>query len=178
MGALWSEQRKEIVRTLWADGLSASQIAHQLGGVTRNAVLGVVHRMGLSGRVVTVRKKPTDWRIYQKSRAQRATHNATHFLAIAVNLDPGFTEQLRPDDQNIPAEQRKSFAEIENHHCHWPVGDPSQRGFFFCGDPTADLLGGRPYCRGHAARAFTTPAPRPRTRYADNQRSDARRYPA
>jgi len=46
----WTEDRVEILTKLWAEGLSASQIAKQLGGVTRNAVIGKVHRLGLSGR--------------------------------------------------------------------------------------------------------------------------------
>ena len=46
----WTEERVAILSKLWADGLSASQIAGELGGVTRNAVIGKVHRLGLSGR--------------------------------------------------------------------------------------------------------------------------------
>ena len=46
----WTEDRVELLKKLWQDGLSASQIAGQLGGVTRNAVIGKVHRLGLSGR--------------------------------------------------------------------------------------------------------------------------------
>ena len=46
----WTDERVELLKKLWLDGLSASQIAKQLGGVTRNAVIGKVHRLGLSGR--------------------------------------------------------------------------------------------------------------------------------
>jgi GcrA cell cycle regulator len=46
----WTEERVGTLKKLWLDGLSASQIAKQLGGVTRNAVIGKVHRLGLSGR--------------------------------------------------------------------------------------------------------------------------------
>src|SRR6266851_96252 len=46
----WTDERVEILKKLWLEGLSASQIAKQLGGVTRNAVIGKVHRLGLSGR--------------------------------------------------------------------------------------------------------------------------------
>ena len=46
----WTDERVETLKKLWLDGLSASQIAKQLGGVTRNAVIGKVHRLGLSGR--------------------------------------------------------------------------------------------------------------------------------
>ena len=46
----WTEERVEQLKKLWSDGLSASQIAGELGNVTRNAVIGKVHRLGLSGR--------------------------------------------------------------------------------------------------------------------------------
>ena len=46
----WTDERVELLRKLWADGLSASQIAAQMGGVSRNAVIGKVHRLKLSGR--------------------------------------------------------------------------------------------------------------------------------
>src|SRR5690606_10360477 len=46
----WTDERVELLKRLWADGLSASQIAGELGGVTRNAVIGKVHRLSLSGR--------------------------------------------------------------------------------------------------------------------------------
>jgi GcrA cell cycle regulator len=46
----WTDERVELLKKLWAEGLSASQIANQLGGVSRNAVIGKVHRLKLSGR--------------------------------------------------------------------------------------------------------------------------------
>ena len=49
----WTDERVELLKKLWIDGLSASQIASELGGVTRNAVIGKVHRLSLSGRAKT-----------------------------------------------------------------------------------------------------------------------------
>src|ERR671912_55021 len=46
----WTDERVELLTKLWSDGLSASQIAGELGGITRNAVIGKVHRLKLSGR--------------------------------------------------------------------------------------------------------------------------------
>ncbi|MEL7026638.1 MAG: GcrA family cell cycle regulator, partial [Pseudomonadota bacterium] len=46
----WTEERVDVLKRLWADGKSASQIANELGGVTRNAVIGKAHRLGLSNR--------------------------------------------------------------------------------------------------------------------------------
>ena len=57
----WTDERVETLKKLWIDGLSASQIAKQLGSVTRNAVIGKVHRLGLAGRATPSRpaKRPT-----------------------------------------------------------------------------------------------------------------------
>jgi hypothetical protein len=49
-GMEWTEQRIEMLRRLWGQGQTASQIAAALGGVTRNAVIGKAHRLGLTGR--------------------------------------------------------------------------------------------------------------------------------
>lgn len=46
----WTDERVETLKRMWGDGSSASQIAKELGGVTRNAVIGKVHRLGLSNR--------------------------------------------------------------------------------------------------------------------------------
>ncbi|MGB1463942.1 MAG: GcrA family cell cycle regulator, partial [Parvibaculales bacterium] len=51
----WTDERVEMLKQLWTDGLSASQIARKMGGVTRNAVIGKVHRLGLSGRATPAR---------------------------------------------------------------------------------------------------------------------------
>jgi GcrA cell cycle regulator len=77
-GVGWTEERVETLKKLWLDGLSASQIAKQLGGVTRNAVIGKVHRLGLSGRAApsqptrTVFKAPRPARPVPSSPRSRA----------------------------------------------------------------------------------------------------------
>src|SRR2546423_15305097 len=55
---MWTDERVELLKKLWADGLSASQIAAELGGITRNAVIGKVHRLGLSGRAKSPSSAP------------------------------------------------------------------------------------------------------------------------
>ena len=46
----WSDERIEALTKLWREGLSASQVARQLGGVSRSAVIGKIHRLGIAGR--------------------------------------------------------------------------------------------------------------------------------
>ena len=64
MNMQWTDERVEKLKRLWAEGLSASQIAGELGnGITRNAVIGKVHRLGLSGRVKAASSAPSRPRI-------------------------------------------------------------------------------------------------------------------
>ena len=55
--SMWTDERVEQLKSLWTEGLSASQIARVLGGVTRNAVIGKVHRLGLAGRASPARSE-------------------------------------------------------------------------------------------------------------------------
>ena len=67
----WNDERVDALKKLWADGLSASQIAGRLGGVTRNAVIGKVHRLGLAGRATTSRMKSHRPRVRTAQAAKR-----------------------------------------------------------------------------------------------------------
>ena len=56
----WNDERVELLKKMWSEGQSASQIAKELGNVTRNAVIGKVHRLGLSNRAGAVPVKPAE----------------------------------------------------------------------------------------------------------------------
>ena len=99
----WTAERVERLKELWGEGLSARQIAETLGHVTRNAVIGKAHRLGLSTR--SVPSKPP----------------------IAM-LNP-VTDRL----------------------CQWPIGNPGEVGFRFCGQQAEP---GRPYCGQHCSMAY------------------------
>jgi GcrA cell cycle regulator len=71
----WTDERVELLKKLWQDGLHASQIAKQLGGVTRNAVIGKVHRLGLSGRATPSKPQRTRFKSPRPAR-----HD--HLLAV------------------------------------------------------------------------------------------------
>ena len=67
----WTDERVELLRKLWLEGFSASKIAAQLAnGITRNAVIGKVHRLGLSGRV----KAPAPSQPRQRSKPPASPH--------------------------------------------------------------------------------------------------------
>ena len=144
--ATWTDDRVATLSKLWAEGLSASQIAKILGEVTRNAVIGKVHRLGLSGRVKT--SKPS-------KRAPRRTAAKTRTTSPSV---PRMPRRMITTPTPVPLEAKKlpsgEFANImtiTDHMCKWPLGDPSSSDFRFCGRG-ADK--GDPYCKAHSQVAY------------------------
>lgn len=154
----WTEDRVATLTKLWADGLSASQIAKQLGGVTRNAVIGKVHRLGLSGRAKPSRPKPA--KTAATARAKAPPKSATTAKATAkktVKAKPTTPAQL-PVSVEPPLDakplQDGSYATIltlTDHMCKFPIGDPSAEEFRFCGRKTDP---DEPYCTAHSMVAY------------------------
>jgi GcrA cell cycle regulator len=158
----WTEERVEILKRLWQEGLSASQIAAELGGVTRNAVIGKVHRLGLSGR-----GQPTS-SIKRQRRANppamRRTRQAVTVgnLAVQTNIEAFAEVELQPRrNVVVPIAKRLTIEMLTERTCKWPIGDPGDENFHFCGH---DSLEGVPYCEYHAGIAYQAPDPRRRLR--------------
>src|SRR4051794_6082171 len=121
----WTDERVELLKKLWSDGLSASQIAGRLGGVTRNAVIGKVHRLGLSGRATTSRMKSHR----PRTRAQQPRRLMKPRFANIGNpalrqLYLGDTEPYTPPAEElvIPLNERKSIQTLTEACCRWPIG--------------------------------------------------------
>ena len=175
----WTDERVEILKKMWGEGQSASQIAKELGGVTRNAVIGKVHRLGLSNRAGSAGAKAAAKEKAPKAEAKKPAP------ALAAKPQPK-TESAAPPPQPkvagrraiIPAGQplppqpsaneispealakvneveKKSkkigLMELTERTCKWPVGDPATEDFWFCGLP---VKAGKPYCEAHVGVAF------------------------
>jgi GcrA cell cycle regulator len=156
---MWTDERVELLKKLWTEGLSASQIAAELGGITRNAVIGKVHRLGLSGRA----KSPSS-----TSPRPRKPRAQGHMMRLArpsmrgnTALAPMYENDLEPEpeliDNIIPLGQRCSLLELNDSKCRWPIGDPGTAEFFFCGGAPAESL---PYCSYHSRVAYQPAAAR------------------
>lgn len=150
----WTDERVEQLKKLWSDGLSASQIAAELGGITRNAVIGKVHRLGLSGRT----KAPSS--SAPRQRKPRATHmlrvsrpavRGNTALAQAFAYDYEMDVEPAQVENVVPIGQRRTLLELNEQTCKWPIGDPATDDFWFCGLPS---LPGKPYCEAHVGVAF------------------------
>ncbi|WP_293682907.1 GcrA family cell cycle regulator, partial [uncultured Phenylobacterium sp.] len=84
----WTDDRVDLLKTLWQDGLSASQISKQLGGVTRNAVIGKIHRLGLSGRGTPSKPQRTVFTSPRPTRPVRPSASVTRRAATPVATTP------------------------------------------------------------------------------------------
>ncbi|MCG8443546.1 MAG: GcrA cell cycle regulator [Caulobacterales bacterium] len=141
----WTDDRVERLKKLWSEGLSASQIAKELGGVTRNAVIGKVHRLGLSGRATPSRPP----RRVIKPRAPRVARRPLRPLVTTPVTPAPAPTPVEP--QPLPNGEFATVLTLSNHICKWPIGDPSDPGFRFCG---RKAQAGSSYCEAHAQVAF------------------------
>jgi len=189
----WTPETAETAKTLWLAGSSASEIAAHLGdGATRNAVLGKLHRMKLTGpaaeprqnRIVVKAKKPKAEGAPRtgatKARmAQIRKSSLPHAPAYADRFgDPETDPQaeleaeraaLRPDAwEPLPWQPVVPIVALDREgQCRWPIGDPREAGFGFCGAVTH---GDTVYCRTHALRAWPALRGEPVRTRADAER--------
>ncbi|NOZ32233.1 MAG: GcrA cell cycle regulator [Alphaproteobacteria bacterium] len=166
----WTDDRVELLKKLWMEGLSASQIAAILGeGVTRNAVIGKVHRLKLSGRVKPASTAPRARKprpsIPKRSASgamsgavRRHLTNAPMIGATALKIQPEGSAEIAAAPEQvaeiyIEPENRLDLLSLNEQTCKWPIGDPMTDDFYFCGQEPND---NKPYCEFHSRRAYHT----------------------
>lgn len=168
----WTDERVERLKRLWAEGLSASQIAAQLGGVSRNAVIGKVHRLNLPGRakaggssaatrtakrITAAPARPANYPARVATRTVVRTAGAT---ALKEDVDGVPQLQYVPSTSVVvPISRKLTLTDLTERTCKWPVGDPLKDDFHFCGVDAADAS---PYCGYHAKLAYQPVAERRR----------------
>ena len=140
----WDSERTAALTKMWLEGMSASQCARQLGGVSRNAVIGKVHRLGLDSRQAPSRPRSLGGRPAGSGRAN-ATLVQAHRAATATPV-----VVIRPTPAAPVSTDLKPTASLLNlggHACRWPIGDPGCSDFGFCG---RQRTGQGSYCEDHA----------------------------
>ena len=156
LNSVWNDALEDKFRKLWALGeLSAAKIAAELGhGLSRSAVLGKANRLGLLGdktREQHLRDRSEYQRIHRAIQSKRGTGAVTKLRYIARGQKQEGPRRAVVIDSNIPVAQRCHSIPDETK-CHWPVGNPGEPGFFFCG--SEDKHGGSSYCRYHHSIAY------------------------
>ncbi len=167
----WTDERVELLKKLWSEGLSASQIAAQLGGVSRK----------LSGRGKTTTAAPRSKKVNTVAAAPRpaAQHSTgvhtTTMRTATVTKTVGATALqvdyavdvvaetvVKPaSDVVVPISRRLSLLQLSERTCKWPIGDPLNEDFHFCGHESGESS---PYCSYHSRLAFQPTAERRRAR--------------
>ena len=172
----WTDERVEVLKKMWGEGQSASVIAKELGGVTRNAVIGKVHRLGLSNRVTsTTAKTGSAGKAKVETKVKKVAPPTPRKAAAApenVRITPPAVRKIIPAGQPLPPQpsaneispealakvseiektaKRISLMELTEKTCKWPVGDPATEDFWFCG---LSVKVGKPYCEAHVGVAF------------------------
>lgn len=152
----WTDERVETLKKLWAEGLTARQIADMMGGVTRNAIIGKVHRLGLSGRPKTVRvsrPKPRKPRVSGGRPGGKRNYVSVGATALKADVDAVALPVAEPvlEDLVIPIAERKTLLELGHKTCRWPYGDPREEEFYFCG---REISPEKPYCKHHCRLAY------------------------
>lgn len=155
----WTDEDIATVERLWNEGLSASEIAAKINAgkrfdkKTRNAVIGKVHRLGLSGRYVEHRKAaPVRASITSMSSGQKSKAVKKVSPLALVPVEPLPAEDTPP--ANLIA-----LVDLDPHQCKWVYGDPKTKDHGCCGK---QQVIGLPYCIDHARRAFQPAQTKPK----------------
>lgn len=129
----WTEEMIAKLREMWEGGAAASAIAETLGeGLSRNAVIGKAHRLGLAARPSPVKTSDT--------------------TAAAERTQPASVTR-----RAAPKAARTTLLDLNDRVCKWPIGHPNEADFHFCGKPVSP---GFPYCPEHCALAYQAQMPR------------------
>jgi GcrA cell cycle regulator len=161
----WTDERTDRLTQLFEDDWSASMIARDIG-VTRNAVIGKLHRLGLVRPKRPLSTNPDA--VYRRMHRNKPGHKpklppvyprvrkspterirvvrAGRMPKVEYNAPVAFLEALRPC----------SFWELTPTTCRWPYGDPGMPEFHFCGGFVWD----KTYCKHHHALAHSPEKPR------------------
>ena len=196
----WTDEMVEELKRLWAEGVTTGEIGRRLN-ISKNSIVGKVHRLGLSGRPSPIKKKSesdTKEKVSKPSKPTKEKKVAPKVIKeaksepkqapvkeIPVVADkesktkpaevkkplPQETKTLTPtvseeDDiklaktlnmatQTTSKTGNLSLVELDNHTCRWPVGDPKDENFHFCGKK---IRLGQTYCEEHAAIAYVKPS--------------------
>ena len=133
----WTPDKIEKLKKLWGTGVSASQIAARLEGMSRNAVIGKAHRLNLSAKITTTKKNSINHSV-QKNSEQIKSFKRAKFKSMVIEKD------FEPENQ-------KQLEDLTDHSCKWPIGHPNESNFYFCGRTSLKDFS---YCKLHLLYAF------------------------
>lgn len=146
MPFIWDDAAVAKLRELHEQGLSARQIATEIGAVSRNAVIGKIARSGLrfnlKGMISSIRSPTPPPDLRAKPKTPRRRINVGH-----LGSGERFAPYLPPEPSKPKEMKNCTLLQLTKHTCRWPIGDPRDPDFCFCGNIIA--ADGAPYCGFH-----------------------------
>lgn len=143
----WTPERTNALMALWDEGLSTAEIGRRLG-VTKNAVVGKVHRLGLPKRGSPINQERT--RTPRTSTPRAPAQRRAAPAAVHTKPKSAVPAVVVPVAPRKPA-KLVSLSGLTSDMCSWPIGDPTSEDFAFCGH---EAVPGKPYCLEHCGMAY------------------------
>jgi GcrA cell cycle regulator len=148
----WTAERIEQLRHCVVTGLTCSEIAAEIG-VSRNAVIGKIHRLGLS----TGRPAGAPAQSCPPRAGRPRAPSQRRLLQLACLQTPNGGDLIVLGAAAVESAHPCSLTELAERKCRWPLGDPISADFAYCGN---EAIAGFTYCVGHARMADRSPARR------------------
>ena len=158
---IWTDEAVEELKRMWDKGMTTGQIAKALN-VTKNSIIGKVHRLCLTARPSPIKKASSQKNDSKntKTTVKSATDNSGKSQKQTVKTSED-ASPIKNDDKNLLCKDNSPIEEtniplikLDNHTCRWPLGDPRDDDFCFCGKRVKT---GQTYCEEHAAIAYVKP---------------------
>ncbi len=154
----WNDDRVAELKRLWVhENLSGTQIAAAMGLKDRNAVMGKIHRLGITRKIVAAADGETGSQTKAREpQPEAALPEPAPAVPAAEAAPPALATPPSPPEVPEPAAEPEPFAghpvmQLKERSCRWPIGDPQKPGFRFC---CAERLGSFPYCAEHAEISY------------------------
>ena len=155
----WNEEKIGKLKELWGKGSTASQIAEIIGGLSRNAVIGKAHRLNLSSKIKA--RSSASSQGYQNNLEEHSSKQKqgrkSRFQSLVIEKD-------------FEPENPKKLEDLDENSCKWPIGNPEEQSFYFCGRSSLKDFS---YCKLHLIYAY-----QPKTRKEEpvNKDEEAPQY--
>lgn len=155
----WTDEQYQTCKRMFSEGAPMSAIGVAIGK-TRSAVGGFVSRAREGGDLAFAARTNKPLMANKATKPKGGTHQlngAVAFVVARKMLKQKEEQQKRIRLRLIECQTVVTMAELQPHHCRFPLGDPRQSDFRYCGHYKVD---GRPYCQPHCDAAFVEPKTR------------------
>lgn len=172
----WTDKMVEDLCIMWKQGLTTGEIGKRLG-VSKNSIVGKVHRLQLDARPSPIKKKEDIAAIKEtiveieneaapKVKAEKKVEKEVPAKEI-LEVKP--TKEVKTKEPKVTKIEKRGpicpiqpfvnrgevkLTDLDNHTCRWPIGDPKDDNFRFCGKK---VRVGQTYCEEHSALAYVKP---------------------